>query len=213
MNYTFSIQENRLSIAHNGRPLLEGIYLSVLTQRRGSCDVYPEEVKLTENGAEIAFAACDRLSSVALRFLEVDSVLQCSISASTVLAKLGSQISYLFASNDSIKLHFSFARPVSGNYITDCSTKLWFQSPSFSRDLSALPLQTQDIHIQSEDEHIHLLPLVSDDLRTEFKGDALVASIGCAGVSSVEGQILTVSVGNDPYGVIKASSKLRPFSI
>ena len=203
MQYTFSILENTLSVSHLGKPLFGGMYLSVTTQRGGVCEVYPKEITVEGNVTTVTFSECDRLASATLRFCEVDNVLQCSMEAATAIASLGSRMSYLFASNDAIKLHFAFARKEDGNYITDCSTKLWFQTPSFSRDLTALPDQTQDIHIRSDEDHIHILPLVGDDLRTEFKGDALVASVGCSGVSHVSGPIMTLAVGSDPYEVIK----------
>ncbi len=202
MQYSFVIRENQLEISHNGAPLLGGIYLTASTQRGGCSDLYPNEVTVKENGiTEVTFALNDRIVEASLLFCEVENVLQCSIAAQTKADN--PRINYLFTTNDALKLHFAFLRKVDGNFITDCSTKLWFQTPTFARDLANLPEQTQDIHIKSGKEHIHILPLVCDDLRTEFKGDALVASPGCGGLCKLSGQILTLAVGNDPYEVIK----------
>ncbi len=217
----FSVIQNQetLEIYHNGIPLMKDIRLEIATQREGACSLSP--VALTCEGERVVVSYCKedhekgpmgnntasgligavRITRAELTLQEVGDVLQWSISMDTV--KEHSRVNYFFASNDAIRFHFRMARDVEENYITDAATKLWFQTPSFSRDLTDLPSQTQDIHLRSGKEHIHLLPLVSDDLRTEFKGDALVASVGCGGVSGVEGPILTIAVGNDPYHVIR----------
>ena len=48
-----------------------------------------------------------------------------------------------------------------------------------------------------------MLPLVGDDLRTEFREDSLFASVGCGGVGQVSAYILTLAIGNDPFEVIR----------
>lgn len=201
MRFAFQIQDGKLELLYRGESLLGEMYLTVATQRDGTCELYGQELEIQENSTVVRFGGSDRVTKAELRFTECGASLQCRAAIST--AREQTRVNYYFAANDSIRLHFRVVPKVSDNFITDASTKLWFQTPSFSRDLTRLPPQTQDIHIRLNTVHVHLFPLVSDDLRTEFKGDALVASVGCGGVSEAEGYILTLAVGGDPYQPIR----------
>ncbi len=201
MQFTISLQENQFKIYHSGIPLFSQMCLTVATQRNGCCALFPETIHTEQNMTEVVFASNDRVAAAKLVFTQYDGVLQCRVEMATV--KDHTRYNYYFASNDSIRLHFRFARQMDGNYITEASTKQWFQTPSFSRDLTALPSQTQDIHIRSGKEHIHWLPLVGDDFRTEFKDDYLSASVGCGGVTEISAYLFTLAIGTDPFEVIR----------
>lgn len=203
MEFTFYKNNDCLVIAHNGEPLLDGIRLTVSTQRDGCCELYPDEILNFGNKIVVSFAGDVRMEYARVVFDQSGCVLQFWLEVGTLRGQ--QRLNYYFASNDSVKIHFKFARSIQGNYITETSTKLWFQTPQFSMDLSALPKQTQDIHILSGKDHIHIFPLVCDDMRTEFKDNALVASVGCGGICDVSGYVMSLSVSNDPYKAIKSN--------
>ena len=203
MNFSISETNHKLEIRHLGRTLLDGICLEITTQRNGAFPLNPDTVEVEGNRTTVTFVGEERVTEAKLVFSEVGEALQVFVRVCTVQNDY--KVNYYLASSDSIRLRYHFARRVDGNFITEIFKKIWFQTPSFSEDLADLPLQTQDIHILSEGKHIHMLPLVSDDFRTEFKGDALVASIGCGGISQVSGPLMTLAVGDDPYGVIRTN--------
>ena len=207
MDYRFlKDDQNALTVLYDGSPLLQGVYLTVATQRGGCCDLYIESIQDSENQTEVIFETKDRMQSAKLIFKLFGEVMQCYADLETV--RENTRVNYYFASNSSLQMHFRFAADQNGNFITDASTKLWFQTPTFSVDLTKLPPQTQDIHILSNQKHVHLFPLISDDFRTEFTDDALVASVGCGGVTRISGYLFTLAVGDDPYGVIERNFKV-----
>ncbi len=201
----FSVKKinNELQIFHNGKLLIDGIQLEILTQRHGTYPLTPGEIQIDHSQTVVTLVGEERVTFAKLIFSEIDRVLQVFVSIQTIQNDY--KVNYYLASSQSIRLFYHFARHIDANYITEISTKLWFQTPSFSRDLADLPPQTQDIHILSGGEHIHMLPLVSDDFRSEFKKDALVASVGCGGISQISGYLMTVAVENDPYEAIKSN--------
>jgi len=198
--YQIDLREGLIDVTANGMPLLGGMYVTLRTQRLGECRLVADSMT-TDGGHTVVNLVSERTETATLSFDEVGASLQCRIHVVTV--RHGQRINFFLSSNDSLALHFAFAEGAEGNYITEKTTKLWFQVPQHNVELDKLPRQTSDLHVAMNGKHVHMLPLVSDDLRTEFYGNALVMSVGCGGVNEVEGAVMALTVGDDPFAVVE----------
>ena len=79
--------------------------------------------------------------------------------------------------------------------------------PTFKKSFAELDIETQNLIIREGERHIHILPLCSGNFRCEFDGDGMHVTPGTAGVRQLKGDVLALSVADDPYTAVKASYK------
>lgn len=79
----------------------------------------------------------------------------------------------------------------------------WWTMPKFVSTVDEIPFRTQNLVMQIEDKHYHLLPLCGENFRCEIGNGIVYLSPGCSGRQFLKGDFLAVTVGDDPFDVVK----------
>ncbi len=83
----------------------------------------------------------------------------------------------------------------------------WWTFPTFTSTFKELDIETQNLLIREGDRHIHILPLCSGNFRCEFDGDGMHVSPGTSGIRQLVGDVLALTVADDPYTAVKHNYK------
>jgi len=75
--------------------------------------------------------------------------------------------------------------------------------PKFISSVDEIEYKTQNLVMQIEDKHYHLLPLCGEDFRCELGSGIVYLSPGCSGRQFLKGDFLAVTVADDPFEVVK----------
>lgn len=204
--YRALIAGDGAAIAYNDRILFEGIKLEVTMSRRVHFVSLPTAIKRERGVTVIHFEDKGQMERLTLRLREKEGVLLISVDAA---AKNFYELyeNETFVADDGIKILLKPAFDTSR--MTTCNIERpWWLSPSFEHDFFALPANTQTLHAQLGDEHLHLQTLVGENFRADLTGGALCISAGVGGYDKLAGTVATLSMAGDPYAAVDATYKI-----
>jgi len=110
-----------------------------------------------------------------------------------------------FAEQDSFSLRFKSAavKGIMANY----QHSPWWTRPAFADRVEAVPNKTISMLIDmGGEQYVHAYPMCDDIYKTHIVGEGdsarLVATVGCDGHSKIDGVLMAIGVGNDPYKTV-----------
>ena len=111
---------------------------------------------------------------------------------------------YYFEGTDSFIIRFdSFAADgIMANY----ENNEWWTRPAFAATTGELPDRTVSALLKVGERFVHCYPLSDDIYDTRLKGEgetaALIGSIRCFGYDKVDGAVMAIGEGSDPYPIV-----------
>ena len=98
--------------------------------------------------------------------------------------------------------------------------KTWWTRPDFTTDINNIPEKTQAIAMTDGENHTFLLPVCTDEFKSEFCKNSLRLFAGCDGYSRISGLVLSAGCADSPFkanklafeipGLIKRNEKILP---
>lgn len=116
---------------------------------------------------------------------------------------------YCFEGKDSFVIRFDFltAQGLMANY----ESSDWWTRPAFAGTTGEMPDRTISALLNTGDGYRYFYPLCDDRYATCLRGEgestALVGAIHCLGYDKVDGAVMAVGVGDDPYALVHETVK------
>ena len=196
---SLTFENKRVSLFCNDRKLLDGISLTVNRHDCGNIVLEPDrivdqKIRFVQPGVKAPIEAFLGLEEGDVSVLTIS----CRLVHDHVRAPR------CFEGTDSFTLRFdSFqADAMMANY--ECSA--WWTRPAFPQSTGELPDRTISTLIKSGETYVHLYPMCDDVYSTRLKGEgettALIGSIRCMGYDKVDGVLMAIGVGQNPYQTV-----------
>lgn len=77
--------------------------------------------------------------------------------------------------------------------------KTWWTRPDFTTDINSIPEKTQGIAMTDGTNHTFMLPVCTDEFKSEFNKNTLRLFAGCDGYCKIDGLVLSVATTSSPY--------------
>ena len=81
--------------------------------------------------------------------------------------------------------------------------KTWWTRPDFTKDINQIPAKTQAIAMTDGANHTFLLPVCTDEFKSEFNKNTLRLFAGCDGYCKISGLVLSVGCADSPFDANK----------
>ena len=182
----------------NDAPLFDNITLEINYRTGKTALLTPTE----EKNGKIVFSA-EGGDSLCLYGIKINSALVLKIEGSLIHNHTLEPSA--FAEQDSFSLRFKSAatKGIMVNY--QCSP--WWTRPAFADKVEAVPDKTLSMLMDMGDDcYVHAYPMCDDIYRTRLVGEGdsarLIATIGCDGHCKVDGVLMAIGAGNDPYKTV-----------
>ncbi len=79
----------------------------------------------------------------------------------------------------------------------------WWTMPKFCSSLDELDYRTQNLVMEIEGKHYHLMPLCNGNFRCELGKGLVYLSTGCSGIQNLKGDFLAITVADDPFDAVR----------
>ena len=111
---------------------------------------------------------------------------------------------YYFNSDDSFVIRFD-SRQADG-IMANYESSDWWTRPAFPASTGEMPDRTISALLKVGERYVHCYPLCDDIFATRLKGEgetaALIGSVRCWGYDKVDGTVMAIGEGSDPYTLV-----------
>ena len=77
--------------------------------------------------------------------------------------------------------------------------KTWWTRPDFTKDINEIPAKTQAVAMTDGENHTFLLPVCTEEFKSEFNKNTLRLFTGCDGYCKISGLVLSVGCADSPF--------------
>lgn len=189
-------------ITKDGKAILENLWVELSVSRGTKITLTDPVITVSDGATVLTYEGVPHMEKVELTLRE-----QNETGCISVFGRLARHAKYLNPRFDAFAgmiLHFDMAAREDAEYV-GCSAKdqVWWQYPRFGKTLSDMPAETQELHVKNGNDHIYLLPLCDEHIRSEISGASVVLSSGKNGDNEMSGLALALTRTDDPYRAVK----------
>lgn len=198
---TFAYREGEAALLLDGRPFLSGLTVFARFTRGGEVRLMPTALREDDGTQSLLFSA-DKYFRKLILTLRADG------DSAVLAAEAETNVDHWmedrkFSEYASLSLSYRQSSAPEGVLLHEMEDSVFWQSPRFPEDISALPPVTQSVLIAfGTAEHMHILPLMNDGFRTEMRDNGFVLSTGYYGSHGLSGYIAGFTVAPTPYDAI-----------
>ena len=195
---SFVFENNKAVMKLNGNPIFDFFEIEINYRTGKKATLTP----VKEEKGKITFSK-EGGDCLCLYGIEIDSAIVLKIEGALIHDHTLEPTA--FAESDSFSLHFksAAAKGIMANY----QHSPWWTRPAFADKVESLPNKTISLLMDMGDnQFVHAYPMCDDIYKTHIVGDGdyarLVATIGCDGHSQVDGVLMAVGAGDNPYQTV-----------
>lgn len=195
---SLQFNSNKATVLLNGKPFFDQLTIEINYRTGKQATLTPT----AEKDGKITFSA-EGGDSLCLYGVKINNAIALKIEGA--LNHNHTLEPAAFAEQDSFSLRFK-AAPVKGIMVNyQCSP--WWTRPAFADKVEAVPDKTISMLMDMGDgQYIHAYPMCDNIYRTRIVGEGdsarLIATVGCDGHCALDGVLMAVGVGNDPYSTV-----------
>jgi hypothetical protein len=209
MKYNFSILNNSLIIANEQNVILSNLTVRINYVRSKNIGYFPSAIETDNNKTTVYFERTKDRSwraeaeYVKLIFKEENGALLAI--ADFACANDVSPYNYTYTAFESAFIDFSIPENKSGMLNLHSTIPFWL-TPSFVMDTkdyeSFLEMEVGSLSYKIKNDHVHILPLVNDDIRTHLEPKGLVIDTCVVNKDVINSGAFLISSADTPLNAI-----------
>ncbi len=195
---SLQFNSNKATVLLNGKPLFDQLTIEINYRTGKQATLIPT----AEKDGKIIFSA-ENGDALCLYGVKINSALVLKIEGA--LKHNHTLEPTAFAEKDSFSLRFNSA--AAKGIMVNYQHSPWWTRPGFANKVEDVPSKTISMLMDMGGEvYLHAYPMCDDIYKTHLVGEGdsarLVATVGCDGHSAIDGVLMAVGVGDDPYKTV-----------